>query len=137
MDTPGRQLRMVQIVCILIVLTSIRVAMEVRKTSGVVTWVQWIVIVMAVWAAISGFTLQRQIVGRSNRPHRKPKLPTPFSRWRAGNLVRLSCATSVALWALVLRENGGPVWVVGAFFALGMLLLVIWKPGASPEQPRL
>jgi len=69
MDTPGRQLRMVQIVCILIVLTSIRVAMEVRKTSGVVTWVQWIVIVMAVWAAISGFTLQRQIVGRSNRSH--------------------------------------------------------------------
>lgn len=39
-----------------------------------------------------------------------------------------------ALWALVLSENGGHVLLVNALFAIGVLLLLIWRPGTSPNS---
>jgi hypothetical protein len=134
MSTPERQLRLVQVACILVVLTCLKVAMGVEISPGEITWVQWVVMAVALWAAVSGFTLQRQIVRHSDRPSRRPTRSTPFTRWRAGNLVRLACATSVALWGLILRENGGRMWIVNTLFGLGSLLLLIWRPGVSPEQ---
>jgi hypothetical protein len=50
--------------------------------------------------------------------------------------VRLASATSVGLWALILSENGGRAFAVNALFAVGMLLLLIWMPGATPDSTR-
>jgi hypothetical protein len=134
MNTPERHLRLGQFACLLVILTCFKVAMGVEKSSREVTWVQWVVIAMALWAAVSGVTLQCRIVRHHDKPRRGPTRSTPFTRWRAGHLVRLSCATSVALWGLVLRENGGPMWVVNTLFGLGTVLLLVWRPGVSPEQ---
>lgn len=134
MLTTERQFRAIQIFCIVIVFTCIRVAMEVSCTSGEITRFQWVVIAFGLWAIPSGFLLQRQIVGHSDKRRRRSTRSTPLSRWRAGNLVRLATANSVALWGLVLREIGGPARLAYMFFAVGGLLLLIWKPGTSPER---
>lgn len=132
MSKPENQLRLVQAACVVVVLTSIRVSLRIQKTPHGISTVQWLVIALAIGSAVSGFTLQRQIVKGPVRPQRRSKTLTPFTRWKAGNLVRLACATSVGLWALVLNEYGGPAWLVNSFFAIGLLLLLIWRPGASP-----
>jgi len=48
--------------------------------------------------------------------------------------VRLASATAVGLWALILSESGGSALLVNALFAFGMLLLLIWMPGGSPDS---
>jgi hypothetical protein len=132
MSKPETQLRFVQIACIMTVLVSIVVSLDLRKTPHGITSVHWIVIVLAIWSAVSGFRLQRKIVNDPVRSQQRSRTSTPFTRWRAGNLMRLASATSVGLWALVLCVYGGPAWVVNIFFALGLLLLLIWRPGTSP-----
>jgi hypothetical protein len=134
MLTTERHFRVVQVFCILVVLACVQIAVKVTKTSAEITLIQWVVIAMGLWAIVSGFTLQRQIVGHSDKPRKRSTRSTPFSRWRAGNLVRLASATSVALWGLILRENGGPAWLAYIFFAIAALLLLIWGPGTSPQQ---
>ncbi len=133
MLTTERHFRAVQMFCILTVLTCVRVAMKVSCTSTEITTFQWVVIALGLWAIPSGFFLQRTIVGHSDKLRRSTR-STPLSRWNAGNLVRLATATSVALWGLVLREIGGPAWLAYIFFAVGGMLLLMWKPGASPQQ---
>jgi hypothetical protein len=135
MLTTERHLRAVQMFCILTVLTCVRVATKVSFTSTDMTAFQWAVIALGLWAIPSGFSLQRQIVGHPGKSRRRSTRSTPLSRWRAGNLVRLASANSVALWGLVLRETGGPASIAYTMFAIGGLLLLIWKPSTSPQHP--
>jgi hypothetical protein len=89
----------------------------------------WMVIVGAVWSAVAGFTVQRRIVhGR-----RLSSKSTPFTRWRAGHIIRVWTASSLGLWAVLLSDWGGPHLVVNALFAIGLVLLLFWSPGAVPD----
>jgi hypothetical protein len=57
-----RQLRIVQIACILVVVMSIRISLMVQGTTHGSSLIQWIVIVLAFSCAVQGFTLQRRII---------------------------------------------------------------------------
>jgi|SRR5579862_9425315 len=128
-----RQLRAVQITCILFVLASFRVSLMVQGRTHGSTLIQGIVISLALSCAVQGFTFQRRIVKGPGPSRRPSRLSTPFTRWRAGNLVRLGFATAVAEWALVLSENGGRALPVNALFLIGALLLLSWSPGVRPD----
>lgn len=129
---PERQLRIVQVGCALVLLECFRVARTIRVTHTS-TLVQWIVITLALSCAWNGFLVQRVIVrGPKTRP-RRSATSTPFTRWRAGNFARLAFATSVGLYGLILRVFGGPHWQANCLLALGMILLLVWKPGQSPN----
>jgi uncharacterized membrane protein len=132
MLTTERQFRIAQVFCVLVVLACLQVALKVDKTSPEITPIQWILVAMGVWAIFSGFLLERQIVNYPKRVRRPSARSTPFSRWRAGNLIRIASATSVALWGLILRENGGPTSIAYIFFAIAILLLLAWKPSVCP-----
>lgn len=134
MTTPERQLRFLQAGCLLVLLASTRLAWRVQGTTHGSPVVRWIVLVLAVACAVQGFTLQQRIVTRPNRTHRGSGSSTPFSRWRAGNIVRLAFATAVGLYGLVLSEFGGPLWQVDSLFVIGLVLLLIWKPGRIPRS---
>jgi hypothetical protein len=127
-----RQFRIAQLFCIVVVLACFQVSLKVDKTSPEITPIQWILVAMGVWAIFSGFLLERQIVSYPKMARRPSAQSTPFSRWRAGNLIRIASATSVALWGLILRENGGPKAIAYTFFAIAILLLLAWRPSVRP-----
>jgi hypothetical protein len=134
MNSPERQLRLVQVSEILFIVVCFFVKrLGPAETDGTFSPGQWLAIVAAIWCAIAGFTVQRKINRRNTRPG-KPSRGTPLSRWKTGHLVRLSTAMAVALCGLVLHYSGGPEWVVNVFFGLALLLLLIWRPGATPAQ---
>ena len=135
MSKPERQLRLVQVGCILLVASCIFVRhIGSHESRNAISLGQWLVIVAAIWSAVGGFTLQRRITSAPTRSQRLSGRSTPFTRWRAGNIVRVWSATAVGLWALVLYTIGGPSWLVNLFFAVGLLLLVAWSPGTSPAS---
>lgn len=130
MSKPERQLRLLQIGCIVVVLASFRLALRVQGTTHGSPIVRWIFVVLALVCIVQGFTLQQRIV----RPRNSSRVrSTPFTRWRAGNIARLMFATAVGLYGLVLSQYGGPPWLVNSLFAIGLFLLLVWKPGISPN----
>jgi len=136
MSSPVRQLRLVQcglIVFIVVCFFFKRIGrLETQDAQDALSPVQWLIIVAAIWSAISGFTVQRRINRIGNRSQTQSRRSTPVSRWRAGHLVRLWTATAVGLWGLLLHYSGGPEWLVNVFLGLTMLLLLIWRPGTTP-----
>ena len=129
-----RHFRVVQVFCILVVLACFQVAVKVDTTSTKLTPIQWVVIAMGVWAILSGFILERKIVGYPKRVSHPSARSTPFSRWRASNLIRVASATSVGLWGLILRANGGPASIAYTLIAIGGALLLVWRPSPRPTQ---
>lgn len=67
------------------------------------------------------------------RPKANPPQSTSLTRWRAGHMVRLFSATAVGMWALLLSIFNAPLWTADLLFALGILLLLIWRPDAAPR----
>jgi hypothetical protein len=132
MLTTERHFRIVQLFCILEVLTCLRVSLKVHKTSPGMTPTHWFLIVMALWAIFAGFALERRIL-HGPATGRRSSRSTPLSRWRAANLVRVGSAVSVACWGLLLRDYGGPAWIVYLTFAVAGFLLLLWSPGRPPQ----
>jgi hypothetical protein len=126
-----RQLRIVQIACILLALSCVVLTVRKPTNHGEATPVHWLITVAAIYCAVSGFTVQRKIVTGPARTQLK-RGSTPLSRWRAGHLIRLATAAAVSLWGAVLSIYGGPSWLVYSLLALGLLLLVVWSPGTNP-----
>jgi hypothetical protein len=133
MSSPERQqLRLVQIGLIVFIVVCFFVSrIGSVETRDAISPLQWLVVVAALWSAISGFTVQRRIDRVGSR---SPRRSTPLGRWRTGHLVRLWTATAVGLWGLFLHYLGSPNWLVDVFFGFAMLLLLIWRPGATPDQ---
>jgi membrane protein implicated in regulation of membrane protease activity len=133
MSSPERQLRLVQCGLIVYIVVCFFVKRIGRlETHDALSPIQWLIILAAIWSAISGFTVQRRINRTRSRSQTQPRRSTPVSRWRAGQLVRLMSATAVGLWGLLLHYTGGPEWLVNIFLGLAMLLLMIWRPGVTP-----
>jgi len=106
MSSPERQLRLVQCSLIVFIVVCFFVKRIGRlETHDALSPVQWLIIVAAIWSAISGFTVQRRINRIGSRSQTQPRRSTPVSRWRTGHLVRLWTATAM----------GG---LMGASFAL-------------------
>jgi|CZKY01.1.fsa_nt_gi hypothetical protein len=127
MSSPERRLRFLQSAQIVF----IGVCFFVKRIGSVETrdaipLVQWCIIVAAIWSAISGFTVQRRI--------NRSKKSSTLGRWRIGHVVRLSSATAVGLWGMLLFYTGGPDWLANVFLGLAMLLLLVWRPGVTPAE---
>jgi hypothetical protein len=56
---------------------------------------QLLMLVGALWSAVVGFTFQRKLTRIATRSRRSGTTSTPFTRWKAGHVMRLATATSV------------------------------------------
>jgi len=59
---------------------------------------------------------------------------TPAKRWIVANIVRIAFAVAVSLYGMILHFNGGPKSLVVILIALGLVLLLIWRPGPIPTE---
>ena len=133
------QLRLVQGGCILfivlcILLLHFGVLGSLEPAGREIKLVQFLIVVGSVWSAVVGFTFQRKLSRSSKRPQRVGSKSTPFTRWKAGHVMRLASATSVGYWGLALYYFHGPLWLVDTVLAIALVLLIAWKPGPAPEQ---
>jgi hypothetical protein len=136
MFTNAQHFQLLKVFCILGVVASARVMLKIIKPSSGITIIQCFVIAMGIWAIASGFLLERRILSRPDKPGHRFGRSTPLSRWRAVNLARVMSATSVALWGLILLENGGATWLSYLYLGVGGLMVLIWRPSSIPQQAR-
>jgi hypothetical protein len=129
-------LRVVQIVCILLALSACWLVAYLGrpKNNGEFGPIQWVIVLAAAYCAVSGFTFQRYINKEPSRSQRVRGDSTAFRRWSVGHLIRLASACSVAMWGAVIPIYKGPLWIAGALCGIGILLLLVWRPGTPPSE---
>jgi hypothetical protein len=135
MSRPERQLRLVQGGEILfIVLCFFVKRIGTVEARNAISPGHWLVILLAIWSGVAGFTLQRRINRGARWSQNLLQTSAALRRWRAGHLIRLSSATAVGMWGVVLHYTAGPEWLVNVLLGLAVLLLLIWRPGATPAE---
>jgi len=138
MGKPAIQLRLFQGGCLLVLVVWILLlhfgAVGSLEPAGrELKLTQLLMLVGALWSAVVGFTFQRKLTRIATRSRRSGTTSTPFTRWKAGHVMRLLTATSVGTWGMALYYFHGPLWLVDMVSAVALILLVAWKPGASPN----
>lgn len=64
-----------------------------------------------------------------------PENPAALAKWRMGNILSFVFAETVTLFGLVLKFLGEGWNVTGIFFAVGLILMLLWTPRAvSPRS---
>ena len=66
----------------------------------------------------------------------QPEDPRLLQRWRIGNLLSFCFAENPTLLGVALKLLGERWNIVAGFFALGLLLLILWTPRKIQGLPR-
>jgi hypothetical protein len=97
---------------------------------------QWVITAFALYGVLVGFFLGRKLMRASRQTLAKDASdPKGLKQWKAANLMRLGVAGGVSNWGILLRIIfGAAFWQVLLFYAVGLLLLLLWTP-KMPTQP--
>lgn len=77
---------------------------------------------------IAMFLRARFIGGSESNLRGDPDNPAALAKWRMGNLLSFVFAETITLFGLCLKFIGFGWNIVGAFFAVGMIMLLLWTP---------
>lgn len=138
MGKPEFQLRLLQGGCLLflvvwILLLHFGALGSLEPAGRELKLTQFLMLVGAIWSAVVGFTSQRKLSRIATKPRRSGTKSTQFTRWKAGHVMRLASATSVGTYGIALYYFHSPLWVVDTVLAVGLILLLAWRPGTSPS----
>jgi len=78
---------------------------------------------------------QRLVIATAVALVSDPENKTILRRWRAGNIVSFTFAESVMLFGVVLKFLGERWNIVAIFFAVGLLMLLLWSPKRIEALP--
>ncbi len=65
-----------------------------------------------------------------------PESRSGIGRWRVANILSFAFAQTVTLFGFVLRFLGWDWNIAGIFYAVGLLLLLLWAPRRIQAMPR-
>jgi hypothetical protein len=139
--TPEKQMRVIQIcfVAYAVLLIGLAYYLPAHATQKPNAVFQIIFGLLAVLCAFGGLLFPKMIARAASKPMQSGKVATPVQRWRTGHILRFAFHVSIVLYGFVLHMLGGATWLVNSLFAIGLILLVYWKPGrvpaASPNIP--
>lgn len=77
---------------------------------------------------IAIFFRKKLIKGSEERLRGNPDDMTALGKWRKGVIMSFTYAETVVLFGFVLKFLGARWNIAGPFFALGILLLLAWRP---------
>jgi hypothetical protein len=127
---PERQLRIFQGVCLFLALVVLLCLplQSVQTGTRQFSVGNVLLAIFAVYMAWMGFFVQRLF----NRLGKHGRRVTPTKAWMWGHVTRLAIALSVCMYAVLLHIDGAASWLVYCIFGLGVILLLIWRPGIAP-----
>jgi hypothetical protein len=87
----------------------------------------------AVWAIATGFATRKKLFAQS--ADALPGDPQKaLNRWRAANFIGFSCAMNPTIFGVALKFIGASWLVPSILFAVGLGLLVLWRPCSNPTE---
>ena len=84
----------------------------------------------AVYAITVGFVMRKRFFAQSAKALPSDPRKT-FNQWRAANIFGFTCAVNPTIFGVVLKLLGASWLVPGILFAVGLGLLVLWRPRSN------
>jgi hypothetical protein len=124
------KLRMIQLADIVSIPLFAWVAQSRGPGSSDWTRWHWLMVGLAVYAALAGFFFRRRLIRRSEEALAKDTSdPKALKQWEAGHFIAIVMAEGIVFGGVVVRTViGGTLWQASLFFATGFLLLLLWTP---------
>jgi len=93
----------------------------------------WVITGLALYSALVGFSFRRKLMRRSeDAPRNDASNPKAVRQWRAAHFVGWAAAEAIAFYGVVLQMVlGGSIWEASFFYAVALLLLLLWTPRRS------
>lgn len=83
-----------------------------------------------------GFYLRASFIGQAETVLRtEPENHAAKMKWRTGSLLSFCFAETITLFGVALRFLGFGWNIAGVFFAVGLLLLILWTPRKIETLP--
>lgn len=131
------KLRLIQSVYILTIPLFVWIA-ESTRGRGRSDWTlwHWVITGLALWAVSGGFRIRRRLIRRAEEALAKDASnPKTLRQWQAGQFIGMPFAESIVLCGVLVRMViGGALWQASLFYALGLLLMLLWTP-RMPTTP--
>jgi hypothetical protein len=98
--------------------------------SGDWTRRHWWVTGLAIWVASAGSRLRHRLIRKSEDSLKQDPFNTKtLKQWEARNVMVLAMAEGVFMWGLIVRMVlNGALWQASIFYAVGLVLLLLWTP---------
>jgi hypothetical protein len=106
--------------------------LETIQGAGCTDWTlwHWLITSLAASAVLAGFSLRRKFLRSSETLlARNASDPKALRKWQAAQVLGLAFGGGVAQYGLILRiALKGTFWQASLFYAVGLLLLILWRP---------
>ena len=131
MESKLKKVRLIQWVLLLAIPLFALVA-EIGRDNGNSdwTWRHWLAIGLCAWAVSGASRLRTRMLRHSTETLLRNSADKKAAKqWEAGQVISLAMAEGVAYWGLVVRMAfHGALWQASIFYAMGLLLLLLWTP---------
>ena len=131
------KLRLIQSVYILTIPLFVWISESVcgRGSNDWTLW-HWVMAGLALWAVLGGFRIRRRLICRSEEALAKDASnPRALRQWQVGFIVGMVFAEAIVLYGVIVRMViGGALWQASLFYAVGLLLMLLWTP-RMPTTP--
>lgn len=106
-----------------------------RGSSDWTLW-HWVLTGLALWAALGGFRIRPRLIRRAEEALAKDASnPKALRQWQAGQILGMAFAEAIVLYGVVVRMVlDGALWQASLFYAVGLLLMLLWTP-RMPTTP--
>ena len=81
----------------------------------------------AAYAIVIGFVMRKKLFKQSSEALSANPLKA-LHLWKAGNFIGWCCAMNLTLFGVVLKFLGSGWFVLGVFFVVSLVFLLIWRP---------
>ncbi len=90
---------------------------------------------IAAFFCVGGAFFFHRMVGAAEEALRlRPEDSAALARWRTENIVCFVLCEAVALWGFLLRMLGGTFLRAAPFYAVAILLMLVWTPRLDVSQ---
>ncbi len=86
-------------------------------------------------AGVAAVIRQRMVRPAEEALQLRPDDLAALGRWRSGSLISYVLCEAVALYGFVLRMLGQTLWQAGPFYAVAILLMLVWTPRLQVPAP--
>ncbi len=101
-------------------------------------WLLWVLVALAIHICYVAKVMRARMVRPFEEEVRSGQVSSAaaltseqvalLERWQGGQTISICLSEAVALFGLALRFLGGTRWEAAPFYAVAMLLLVVWMP---------
>ncbi len=135
-ESAVRLLRTVQLALLVSIVLHAAVGQKIAaEPSDVTQWHRIFIALAILLVGIAMFFRLRMVRPAAEALRLRPEDAQMLARWRIGSLISLVLCEAIGLYGFALRVLGGEFSLSAPFYAVAILLMLVWRPRLDVSRP--